>query len=262
MKKGNFFRRVKSSLQLFWRRFGGAIVALTILSVLGVIMFNLNLFFVQNFDVTSFDDEELSNIDSEEVEDFLVSYIGKRIFEVDTREIEVKLQEEYSYIRDVYVSKRVPNSLQIRIIERIPTLIITNKSIDYLLDDDGQILEDCSIEGTKCSVKIKINVSYYSGDIEIGDKPFITELDESIVLTQNQDKLGSAITEILIPESDVIYLTLEDSTRAFFTTQEDIVSQIGLYSYTRENLMLKGEKFKEIDMRFERPVIRVDKYTY
>lgn len=255
-------RNVKSKIQLFWRRFGGAILAIAILSALGFIMFNLNLFYVQKFEVESLGEGDLKYIDQEDVNDLLVDYIGERIFEVDTSAVESVLKNSLSYIDEVYVSKRVPNSLQVRIVERAPTLKLSKGEDIYLIDSDGLVLEDCMVKNSKCGDVPIVKVSYYTSEINVGEQPFITEIDEIIQIIQKQSELGVEITQILVPESGVIYAILDDSTRVIFSAVDDVFDQINLYSYTRENLLLKNEGFKEIDMRFDRPVVRVDKYTY
>jgi hypothetical protein len=255
-------RNIKSSLQLFWKKFGGAVIAIVILGFLGFVMFNLNLFFVQNFEVTSFDEDNLRYIDSEEVEDFLVGYIGKRIFDVDNSSIEKELKENYSYIYEVYVTKRVPNTLQIRIVERKPTLKLKSGDQVYLMDIDGFILDDCLKSESHCGDFPVVEASYYSGQIQIGQKPFITEIDEIIEILDSQSEIGVNVSEVIIPALGVISVSFDDSTRAVFSVDDDINEKIGVYTYTRENLMLKNELFKEIDLRFDRPVVRVDKYTY
>ena len=53
----------------------------------------------------------------------------------------------------------------------------------------------------------------------------------------------------------------EDGTRAIFSVGTPISQQVNLLEYTKENLALKGKKYKELDFRYEQPVMRVDKYT-
>lgn len=255
-------RSLKSSFQLFWTKYGGALVALSLFGILIFLLFNLNIFYVQNFIVTSFDEEELVYIDDEEVQDSLIEYIGQRLFQLDVNEVESTVLESFTFVMEVYVSKRVPNSVTVKIVERIPTLTIKFEKVDYLIDDDGIVLCTCEDYSDACEGIPSVVVTGYKREIEIGQKPFITEIDEVVEIASLETDVGVKMTEFLVPTEDVISVTFEDSTRAIFSTEKQISDQIETYSYTRENLLLKNESFKEIDLRYDRPVIRVDKYTY
>ncbi len=255
-------RNIKSSVQHFWIKFGGALVALFVFGIVIFLLFNLNIFYVQNFIVTSFDEEELEYIDDEEVRDSLVEYIGQRLFQLDVNEVESTVLESFTFAKEVYVSKRVPNSVNVKIIERIPTLTIKYGKVDYLMDDEGIVLGTCEDYFDACEGIPSVTVTGYNRDIEMGQKPFITEIDEVVEIANSEIDVGVEMTEFLVPMEDVVSVTFEDNTRAVFSTEKQISEQVETYSYTRENLLLKNEPFKEIDLRYDRPVIRVDKYTY
>jgi hypothetical protein len=255
-------RNIKSSAQLFWKRSGGAIFGILLLALIIYLAFTLNIFYVQSFDIEVFEGDELIYVDREEVEDSLVEFIGMRLFQLDVTEVERELSKDFIFIEEAFVSKRVPNSLSIKIVERIPTLNLTKDKISYLLDDEGLVLGICIDYKSYCEKVPVVTVNNYVGEIEVGETPFIIEVDEVIELAGSEKDLGLNIQEFLIPEDGVISVYFEDSTRAIFSVEKDMSEQIDEYSYTRENLLLKNESFKEIDMRFDRPVIRVDKYTY
>lgn len=255
-------RNIKSSLQLFWAKFGGAIIGIAVLAIIIYLILTLNIFYVQKFEIESFDREELVYLNEEEISDFLTEYIGTRLFELNVAEVEQKLIDEFSFIKNVYVSKRAPNSISVKIVERVPTLALVKDKIFYLLDDEGMVLGLCDEYEKYCKNIPSVSVLNYKGDIEIGSVPFITEIDEVIQLAESERKMGLNIIDFLIPDSDVISITFSDVTRGIFSTGKDINEQIETYMYTRENLLLEDRKFKEIDLRFDRPVIRVDKYTY
>ncbi|MFH1547052.1 MAG: FtsQ-type POTRA domain-containing protein [bacterium] len=262
MNSKKISRNVKSSLQLFWKRSGGVLIGLLVMAVLFYLAFNLNIFYVQNFEIEAFEKDELAYLDEEEIRDEISEFIGIRLFQLDVSKVEKKLRDNFPFISQVYVSKRAPNSLSIKIIERVPTLKLVKGNAGYLVDDGGVILGECVEYEKYCENVPFVGVTYYLGEINVGEKPFITELDEVIILAEHQSDLGLDIVEFLVPTERVISVVFDDSTRGIFSTEKDIENQISLYSYTRENLLLKNEKFKEIDIRFDRPVIRVDKYTY
>ena len=255
-------RNIKSSAQLFWKRSGGFIIGILLITLITYLAFTLNIFYVQSLEIESLEAEVLTYVDREEIEDSLVDFIGMRLFQLDTSSVESKLSEDFTFIKESFVSKRVPNSLSIKIVERVPTLNLTKGKISYLLDDEGLVLGLCTDYESYCDKVPIVTVSNYVGEIEVGEIPFIIEVDEVIELAESEKELGLDIQEFLIPEDTVISVYFEDSTRAIFSVDKDISEQINEYSYTRENLLLKNDPFKEIDMRFDRPVIRVDKYTY
>ena len=255
-------RNIKSSAQLFWKRSGGFVIGILLITLITYLAFTLNIFYVQTFEIEPLESDELTYIDREEVEDSLVEFIGVRLFQLDTTSVENKLSKDFTFIKDTFVSKRVPNSLSIKIVERVPTLNLTKEKVSYLLDDEGLVLGLCTDYQSYCEKVPSVTVTSYIGEIEVGKVPFIIEVDEVVLLAESEKELGLDVLEFKIPVDSVISVYFEDGTRAIFTVDKDMIEQIKEYSYTRENLLLENESFKEIDMRFDRPVIRVDKYTY
>ena len=67
--------------------------------------------------------------------------------------------------------------------------------------------------------------------------------------------------EYVVPENDVVVVLFEDETRAVFSLRKSVEDQIDQFEYTKENLLLEGKTFKELDFRYDKPVLRVDKYS-
>jgi hypothetical protein len=55
--------------------------------------------------------------------------------------IQGELKAQSIYIKDVYVEKKLPNTLEVRVTERIPEFIVVNLTGSYLIDTEGTIID-------------------------------------------------------------------------------------------------------------------------
>ncbi|MEA3356887.1 MAG: FtsQ-type POTRA domain-containing protein [Patescibacteria group bacterium] len=271
-----FRRKIGASrLYLFTKRILSFVLPACIIGGVGVLLMNLNLFYIQNIEVESLGDESLKYVTSNDVQLELVDYIGQRLFKVNLDEVQHQIRNEFAFVSQVYVTKKFPNSLVVRIVERQPAIIINSPgevpsgdALDsevpndkYIVGTKGVVLDDCVHRDSLCSNLPECNICSSSEDIIIGQIPLILELDSVLQIVSGIKDMGLIAKTNSIPKSHVIVVELDDATQIIFSTKSDIDEQLDIFEYTRENLLLQGKTYKEIDLRFERPIVRVDKYT-
>ncbi|MBN1617844.1 FtsQ-type POTRA domain-containing protein [Candidatus Dojkabacteria bacterium] len=270
----------KNVLVVFWRKFSYFPLIrnfkyLWILAIaIGLFFFisRLNLFYIETINVESLNGDKLTYLDSEELEDQVVDYLGVNFFEVDTTKIEKQISNDNSFVKNVYVTKRFPSTITVRIEERQPIVVLTSKfgqnlgveeteNESFLTSVDGYILASCSNNEQLCQNLPKCALFNDPSDIKIGKKPYISVLEEIIAIEDFFNEKGIDIVKLSNPESTVIVAEFDDSTHGIFTSKSSISAQLNSYFLTRQALVVEGISFKEIDVRYDRPVYRVDKYT-
>lgn len=266
------FRKCKRTIWAPLIRYA-SIIALVLLIGYGIA--NLNIFFIQNFEVEGFAGKEIQFINSEAVKDSLDTYYGQRLFLVNTEEIANSLKKEFAFIDTLYVTKHVPDTIKVRIVERTPYLVLgrlDNNTLfpevvsaiyenALLIDKDRYIVGTCSIEGQLCE-KLPVCLFLDSPDsYQPGDTVYFAELDEIIALDGLFSRIDIKPEGYAVPETKIIVVAFEDGTRAIFSLDRSLEEQVSSFEYTRENLALEGKTYLEIDFRYDRPVMRVDKYT-
>ena len=80
----------------------------------------------------------------------------KNIFEVDIHDVKKRL-EDITWIRSVVVQRKLPDTLDVRVSERVPIAMLQSKYKLYLIDIDGKVLE-------KDDIGRYNNLSIFSGE--------------------------------------------------------------------------------------------------
>jgi hypothetical protein len=267
-----FYRRFSRTV---WMRIIRVTLIFALIAAVAYGIANLNIFFIQDFEVEGFAGEELEYIREDQVEEALDMYYGQRLFLVSTDEITDSLKSEFPFIDTVYVTKHVPDSIKVRIVEREPYLVlgeldakelfpaVTSAIYDsaVLIDETRYVLGMCSAEGLLCD-KLPFCLFLDSPDTyQPGDTVYFAELDEIISLEDLFSRIDVIPEGYAVPESKIVVVAFDDGTRAIFSLDRPLEEQVVSFEYTRENLALEGKSYKEIDFRYDRPVMRVDKYT-
>ena len=277
------FAKLRDNFKVFYRKFNRTIwfkvlklvIIAGLVGAVGYALANLNIFYIQEFEVEGFAGESLVYIDPDDVESELSEYYGERLFLVSTDDIADSLSSSLPFIKKVYVTKHAPDSIQASIIEREPVLVIgpmTFKTLfppsvesvfkhAALIDGERTVIATCVDEEDICAGLPVCLFSDTPESYELGDDVFFAELDEIIDLDSLFDEIGMSPTGYAVPEPNVVVVSFEDSSRAIFSLEAPLDEQVVSFEYTRENLALEGKKYKELDFRYERPVMRVDKYT-
>lgn len=262
----HFVRKLKSSRlikTLLW-----VLVVLGSAALIYFLLTNLNIFFVEKVNFEPIGSEEFKYLDKEELEKQSLELYGEKIINVNVEKVEKDIKDKNIFIEKIYVSKRFPKTINIRINEYEPNLVIEyqkplirSSSPKFLISDDGLILAECVEFEESCR---KLPRLYYlnGNDIpEVGDEIHGTFFDNTSKLIDILEDNGIETKDISIPNQDVILVTLKQDKCIIFSSNKDLNTQVEKLILTQENLAIEGKSYKEIDLRFERPVIRVDKCT-
>lgn len=178
--------------------------------------------------------------------------LDKNILTFETSELEKTLKGIFLAIKDIHVSKSLPNTLSIKIVERTPlaSLKPANSSTTFLIDGDGYVLgelgdNDLNLPLVKYAGKNEVKVgTFVEKDIVTVYLLLIKSLNESGIKFQSvfvdEDKI-----EIIINGNIVTYLSVKRDVNQSVNLLKEVLNK-----YNNENIMLK-----RVDLRYDKVVV-------
>ena len=195
-------------------------------------VWGLNYFYNSSyFKIKSLDIEGNTHYDEDILGKFTGDIPGTNIFEVNKKDIEDSFRSGLVWVKSVELRKIFPDSIVLTVQERNPALIASYKNDYYLLDDEGLILENISLDDLK---------SY--GDLTLVRDAFDYKLDP-----------GEAIAAKNILSSGSIYDIMDEEVRALIKEagiEENIAGDIFFVTYNNEKIIFgdSNEIIKKIEV--------------
>ncbi len=228
--------------------------------ILPVIIFLLLLFLSFVFglwNVRSFEyiDSELRNVSTEELDSYLSEYIGRNIFLIKPIDIQKSILEGNGYVREVQVKKVLPSKLRITIKEFTPLYIGYSSDVCLLFADTGeeiaQICSECKQECTGNETEL-VTITSESILENNGKLIFYMEIYriQKVLSVFNYQIVG-----IQINDGIAIFSDLEGHTFLFDISYE-LEEQLARMYLVGQKIDMDIMKFKSLDLRFERPVMK------
>jgi cell division septal protein FtsQ len=223
---------------------------------------------------------QLTYVSKEDIENLLVDNIGRRLYNINLDKQESRVTSNLIFVKTADIKKTFPSKLEIKLVERNPLLVLKTEVVEIVKDNEGQsiekkvakrflisqdmmVLTDCSGKEYKALCDGLPQISLKKGICT--PKLYQSVSCESIKAIQeieiflNEKEIESE--SYLIPQDDLTIVKLNDKTRVIFPAEKVVESELENFLNTREKLLMEDKSYKEIDMRYERPIVRVDKYT-
>lgn len=242
-------QRRKKISRLRWRkrlRLVGLFLILAVLVWGGVKLYNSSFFNIRKVEV-----EGNRHLSDEQVIELSGVTSRTSLLKLSTREIEEKLLN-HSWIKGVEAERHLPNSLEIKVVERVPAAIIPLKEGFVLVDGDCFALECLeSTEGLNLPLIRDLTIS----DFEIGEKMRSTSLSNAITcLVHLEDPLKGSLSIISAPSVDKLSLYTKDGVEIIYGKAEETKKK----NYVlREILSKDSGKVIFIDIRvLSNPVVK------
>lgn len=212
-----------------------------------------NVFGLWNVRNIQFELKEESNINPLELEEKISSFKGENIFLLTPSEVKETLFEENGYIKDAYVEKKIPSTLNIKIEEYIPLYIGYSSERCVLYSSEGtRISEICKECLDECTDESLISISSNSL-LESGKR--LIYIDEIQKISKLLDTFGFNIEKIEIEEGVSIF-TATDHTFTFDMSY-NLDIQLNRMYLVGQKINSESMEFSSLDLRFERPVMKL-----
>lgn len=183
---------------------------------------------------------------------------------IDCKKIQKKLKD-LDYVRASNVAKRFPNTLKIRIIERVPLCYLITESGNFMLDKTGVILP---FPDNSLNSNLPIITGYKIEDkIEYGKKVNSSEVMKTVRLfTELKHELPSIFNQISeishLEQLEEYYLYLNSNTKIYLGSDK-IKAKINTLVHFMRQLPEDVEitKYKYLDLRWKDQIVSRSKNT-
>lgn len=242
-----------------------AVVIVIILCV--ALSFLLGFWNIQKYEIYSNDGGEVSPKTHQMMSDYLdKNVVGKNYFEIYTEDLEKDLANNLSYVESVEVRKNIPNILILFVKEYIPKLTVhTQSGKCYLLAEDGTVLEELCKDSTEtecCANYSSANEKYLFNALDTEVVKKSEEKSKLLVMGDIKDIIkvvelfNIRIKEITL-DKNVLTITDISGRAIIFSMNDDLKIQLERFYLVMSKIKKDGIDFDSIDVRFERPVMKI-----
>lgn len=238
------------------------IILFIIIIILSTILYCLyrytSIFIVKNVAVVSSLGGDLDYVDESAISGISYLQSSPKYFSFNNHKTIEEVKALNTFVKEVFVVKDFPNSLYIYVTERIPLVTLEiDKKVCVLLDTEGFVLD--RVENNCSDLTKRFKTIYLKSDnpkIEFikgtTSTYFQMELITNILKVMNSYKLS--IQNIQIKDNISIFTTNKNISYVFSFNQ-DLTPQLARFVSVLNELEKKTYKYKQIDLRFSRPVL-------
>jgi len=218
-----------------------------------IILFFLSLVFFQNYfqvkRIKIVNDEKKSLITG------IDYWKNKNLFLIKDEDVNKQLVELNSFLKSVEVEKKFPETLIIipQYIQPIAQLKVSDGF--FYLGETGRILTKIKSENKTAYPVINYYQKLNSYSYSAGDWLDLVDVKLALQIVKLTRNLQLDPVSIDINGEDMIVCNLSER-KIFFTTKKKIEDQEYQLTEIIKQFKVSGKQFKEIDLRFEKPVIR------
>lgn len=171
----------------------------------------------------------------------------KSIFLVNSNEINKSITDNFPQIANTNLTKKIPDSLELRIEERKAISVFCQTDKCFFIDKSGIIFEEASANGFKIE-------NLNSGDIKIGDKVIEDSLMSKILEIRKkvEQDFKIPLEKISLISNDRINVKTQEGWEIYFNPEKDVNWQIAkLKADLDEEIPAENRKNLEyIELRF------------
>ncbi|MDD3375726.1 MAG: cell division protein FtsQ/DivIB [Candidatus Omnitrophica bacterium] len=181
---------------------------------------------------------------------------GKNIFEIDLEELQRQLKWAYPEAERVRALRRLPDIIEIELIERKPSAAVYIGRTYVVVDSKGFVV---SKNSTDKSLPLVLGISYHPDNIVVGrvisDKSLQVALSILRILEREFKSFNVSLEKINVENLSKIYFYLDNGLE-IIVDQDDIDKKMKTLKIIFDKANLKPENIRYIDLRFKQPVIK------
>lgn len=198
---------------------------------------------------------EIKNETNQEKLNGLSDYQNKSLFLINDKELIDELKKKNPYVETVKIQKKFPSSLIIYPNFYQPVAVLEVSAGYFVLSSDGRILAKTKNgvqDLTAINYYQKLNYYFYSA----GDYLDLMDIKLGLLFSQNLDRLGLRVDILDIADRDMLVCNVGEK-KIIFTSAKDSGLQIYELNQIIRQFKIKGEDFESIDLRFQKPVVKL-----
>ncbi|MBP9797527.1 hypothetical protein KBC70_00075 [Candidatus Woesebacteria bacterium] len=183
-------------------------------------------------------------------------YFGKEIVTLSSQKVSTHLKKNNPKLSEVIVTKVYPDTLTI--ISTIKRPSVTLKLADgfITLAADGYIIQKSKENPEEKTPLINYYQPLFYNHYAIGDLFDNDDIRTVTRVSRSMADKGIKVSSIDIASENMLVLHTEDFD-VFMTSEKDADQQFAEFEYTYKELKIDGMQFSSIDVRFEKPIIKL-----
>ncbi len=186
----------------------------------------------------------------------LENYRNKNLVILSIPKMAEKIKTQNPLIKSVQIKKIYPHKLIINIEKYEPFAVIKNSDEYFYLSQDGRFL----YKNTKFNDSLPVIYYYQKFNqyiIGVGDWITFQDIIFSLHFIKTLSDLGLIVDRVDINGTDMILCKIGDK-QIVFTTKISRELQVYELEQIIRQFKIKGQDYKSIDLRFEKPVIKLN----
>jgi len=221
-----------------------------LLSILGISVYQYNKYVDDIFILKYIDIKGNSYVSNSDINKLVSKNKTKSIFNYKIKNIKNNI-EKIPFIKTVYISIKIPNKLEIQIIEKVPIALILNNENKFLIDSDGNLLPANSKSINNFPVPI-LNIK----NMEINKNNSISIIKH---LYTNYNSLYNNISEILESNSKITLVT--DNKTKIYIKPDMAINNLNKLKKFEESIELikRIDDHRYIDLMYDNQIIVKEK---
>jgi len=181
----------------------------------------------------------------------------KNILLLSTEGIQNKLFQANPSVKKILVEKMMPQTLIITVENSKPIAIFKANGGYFYLNDLGRVILKSKEIKNEALTLINFYQKIDFNTINSGDNLDYVEIIASLRYLKRAKELGLIINTIDIAGTYMIGLNLKES-KVFLSTEKSIDKQLMEFETVIQHFKVQGQKFKKLDLRFNKPVVELD----
>ncbi len=224
--------------------------------LLFTLSFVFSLWNVRGFE---YNDSELNNVKKSELDSYVSKYLNQNIFLLKPKDLQKAILENNGYVKQVYIKKILPSKLEITVKEYTPSYLGYSSDRCLLFADGGEMIQevckDCKEECLKSEVDNSLVYITSESSLENAKRLIFFEEIDGIrkVLSVFEYQIDT------IDIKDGIAIIYDIDTHFFvFDISHELETQLARMYIIGQKIDNDMIKFKSLDLRFERPVMKLE----
>lgn len=153
--------------------------------------------------------------------------------------------ETLPWVRSARVDRLLPGTVRVRIVERVPAMVVSLGAARWTIDARGNVLESGAI-----SEKLPILGGAETGDIQVGGHLSTPEIQHALRAFRSMSKgLREDIVAVVAPTFERISFSLADGTLIRFGAAERLAAKNHVLNALLRRLADEGKSAAYIDVR-------------
>lgn len=182
---------------------------------------------------------------------------GKSIFFLDLAQLEKELPKKFPQIKKISFQKKLPDQLLIRVEERKPVAVLRTGAPAspsgrhyFLVDKEGVVFaKSATFSGVPLLFLPEEETPSLGKEIGKG------RVNSACKIISLLGEKGIEAEKVFLKEGE-IEIILQEKIKIIFPGQNDFSFKVASLQSILSSLKMEGKIPKEIDLRFERPVVR------